>query len=234
MSQLEPLPPTFADTRDALHRVAEEIVAPARKPNNEIALTVTEGGFGTPPFEHDGRRLVVRVEGAELVVDADGVQTRAELTNLADAGRLVGAELLPDGLPDDASPLQVDGKAAARLADYYAFAQRVLESFSGTLDADADAGPPTLWPEHFDFAIEAGAEACGERATYGASPGDQDHSEPYLYVGPWKAGVEGPLWNATAFKGAELGYAELIDADDAEALALDFLESRRAALAVGG
>src|SRR3954454_17485021 len=233
MSQLEPLPPTFADTRDSLHRVAEEIVAPARKPNNEIALTVTAGGFGTPPFGHGGRRLVVRVEGTELVVDADGVETRAELTSLADAGRLVGAELLPDGLPDDTSVLQVDAEAAARLADYYAFAQRVLESFSGTLDAGADATPPTLWPEHFDVAIEAGAEARGERAAYGASPGDEDHREPYLYVGPWKSGVEGPLWNATAFKGAELGYAELIDAD-ADAVAMDFLESRRAALAAGG
>src|SRR6478609_2772779 len=119
MSGLSELPPTFAATRDALHRVAEEIVAPSCKPHNEIALTVTAGGFGTPPFEHEGRRLVVRVEGAELVVDADGVQTRAELTSIADAGRLVGAELLPDGLPDDASPLQVDAEAAARLADYY-------------------------------------------------------------------------------------------------------------------
>jgi hypothetical protein len=234
MSQLEPLPPTFADTRDALHRVAEEIVAPARKPNNEIALTVTTGGFGTPPFEHDGRRLVVRVEGAELVVDADGVETRAELTSLADAGRLVGAELLSDGLPDDASPLQIDPEAAARLADYYALAQRVLESFPGTLDAGGDATPPTLWPEHFDVAIEAGDEARGERATYGASPGDEDHPEPYLYVGPWKSGVEGPLWNARGFSGAELGYTELIDADDAEAVAMDFLETRRAALAAGG
>src|SRR5690349_8226234 len=146
MGRLEPLPPTFAATRDALHRVAEEIVAPARKPDNEIALTVTPGGFGTPAFEHEGRRLVVRVEGAELVVDADGVQTRAGLTSLAEAGKLVGAELLPDALPDDDSPLLVDAVAAARLADFYAFAQQVLETFSGTLEADAEATPATLWP----------------------------------------------------------------------------------------
>jgi hypothetical protein len=50
-----------------LHRVAEQIVAPARKPDNEIALVATPGGFGTPEFDYAGRRQQVRVEGAELV-----------------------------------------------------------------------------------------------------------------------------------------------------------------------
>ena len=54
---LAPLPEAFAATREALHRVAEQIVAPARKPHNEIALTPTPGGFGTPPFEYEGRAL---------------------------------------------------------------------------------------------------------------------------------------------------------------------------------
>jgi hypothetical protein len=233
LSRLAPLPPTFAATRGALHRVAEEIVAPARKPHNEIALVVTPGGFGTPPFEHEGRRLVVRVDGAELVIDADGVETRAALTTLADAGRLVGAELLPDGLPKDDSPLGVDPEAAALLADFYGFADAVLDSFLGTVGGDADGTPPTLWPEHFDVAIEAGAEARGERATYGASPGDDDHAEPYLYVGPWSGDVGGELWNATGFTGAELRYEELLESDDAEALVMDFLETRRAALVAG-
>jgi hypothetical protein len=233
VSRLEPLPPTFAATREALHRVAEEIVAPARKPDNEIALTVTPGGFGTPPFEHEGRRLEVRVDGAELVVDAEGVETRAELTTLADAGAVVGAELLPDGLPDSTAPLAIDAEAAARLGGLYAFAEDVLDAFVATLPADAEPTTPTLWPEHFDLAIEAGAEASGERANYGASPGDDDHDEPYLYVGPWSAEVEGELWNATAFNGAELGYAELAASDDPRTLALEFLERRRSALAAG-
>src|SRR5207244_6749072 len=126
MSHLEPLPPTFAATRDGLHRVAEEIVAPARKPDNEIGLTPTDCGFGTPPFEHSGRRLQVRVDGTELVIDADGVETRGDLTTLADAAALVGAELLPGGLPDDAAPLAVDPAAAERLGAVYALAQRAL------------------------------------------------------------------------------------------------------------
>ena len=233
MGRLEPLPATFAVTRDALHRVAEEIVAPARKPQNEIALTVTEGGFGTPSFEHEGRRLVVRVEGAELVVDADGVQTRKELTTIADAGALVGAELLPDGLPADETPLDIDAVAAVRLAAYYAFADGALRAFRATLEQAADASEPILWPEHFDVAIEAGDADAGGRANYGGSPGDGDHAEPYLYVGPWSGEVSGELWNGKGFTGAELDYAELADADDPEALVAGFFESRRSALAVG-
>jgi hypothetical protein len=106
--RLEPLPGTFAATRDALHRVAERIVAPARKPDNEIALTQTPGGFGTPPFEFEGRVLQVMVDGAELVVVTDGEERRAALTTLADAARFVGDDLFVDGVPDDARPLDVD------------------------------------------------------------------------------------------------------------------------------
>jgi hypothetical protein len=230
VARLEPLPDTFPATRDALHRVAAEIVAPARKPHNEIALTVTPGGFGTPPFDHEGRRLQVRVDGAELVVDADGVETRGPLTSIADAAALVGAELLPDGLPDDDTPLTVDPEAAARLAAFYELAERALQSFRSTLEAGVEATEPILWPEHFDVAIEAGDEGTGERANYGGSPGDEDHSAPYLYVGPWSGEVAGPLWNARAFTGAELGYADLLDREDPERDAVELFASRRAAL----
>jgi hypothetical protein len=49
-------------------------------------------------------------------------------------------------------------------------------------------------------------------------------------VGPWSAEVEGELWNASGFKGAEMAYAELLAADDQMAAALDFFVSRRDAL----
>ena len=217
--------------------MAEAIVAPARKPHNEIALTVTPGGFGTPPFDHDGRRLQVRVEGGELVVDSDSpgasadTETRAPLRSLAQAGAVVGAELLPDGLPDDHQDLYVDAEAAERLGEFYAFAAEALEAFKSGLPEDADASDTNLWPEHFDVAFEAGSEAEGKRANYGASPGDEHHPEPYLYVGPWSGEVEGELWNATGFNGAELTYAELLDVEDPAARALDFFESRYRALA---
>src|SRR4051794_16864970 len=103
------LPPTFATTVTALHQVAELIVAPARRPDNEIALTATPGGFGTPEFEHAGARRQVRVEGTELVDRSGGTERRAPLTTLEDARRLV-AELVPDG-PLSGEPLAVDPAA---------------------------------------------------------------------------------------------------------------------------
>jgi hypothetical protein len=227
---LRPLPESFASTREALHRVAEELVAPARKPHNEIALRRTPGGFGTPHFEFEGKRMQVRVEGVELVLASGGEETRAELTTLAHAGEFLGPELLPDGVPDDGEPLGVDPVAAARLGDFYAFSADVLARFRSGMPADAEASHVNLWPEHFDIAFEAGSEAAARRANYGASPGDEGHPEPYLYVGPWTAEVAGELWNATGFNGAELAYTELLAADDQVATALEFFESRFAAL----
>ena len=230
MAPLEPLPPEFAATRDALHRVAEELVAPARKPQNEIALTPTPGGFGTPEFEFGGEPTRVRVDGTELVLEAGGEERRAALESIAAGAELLGPELLPDGLPDDATPLALDPEAAAALAAWYAFAGDLLAGFRDGLAAASEPSPAILWPEHFDVAIEAGAEAAGERANYGASPGDADHAEPYLYVGPWSAKPEGELWNATGFPGAELAYADLLASADQTATARDFFEARFAAL----
>jgi hypothetical protein len=228
---LKPLPDSFAASREALHRVAEELVAPARKPHNEIALTAAPGGFGTPPFEFEGATVTVRVDRDELVLERDGEQTRRPLTSIADGAALLGPELLPDGLPDDATPLGIDPEAAERIADFYAFAFQALEAVRTRFAEAADASAVNLWPEHFDIAFEAGSEAARERANYGASPGDPDHPEPYLYVGPWTARPEGALWNATGFPGAELAYAELLAADDQAAAAIEFFETRARALA---
>jgi len=231
MEALQPdLPPTFATTRDALHRVAEELVAPARKPDNEIALTQTPGGFGTPPFEHDGSTFQVRVDGAELLVARDGEERRIPLTDLAAAGRELGEALFPEGVPEDDSPLNVEPEAAEALAAFYAFGDAALRRLRESLPAAAEASEINLWPEHFDIAFEAGSEAGGRRANYGASPGDEHHPEPYLYVGPWTAEVEGELWNGAGFNGAELGYAEIAYASDQAAAADDFFRSRLEAL----
>ena len=230
MSSLRPLPPSYVATREALHRVAEAVVAPARKPHNEIALTVTPGGFGTPEFEHDGRKLQVRVEGPDLVIDTDGTQTRGPITNLAEAAALVGGKLLPEGLPSDESDLGVDADAASALGSFYEVAAEALERFKNELPQEAEASDTNLWPEHFDVAFEAGSEPGGKRANYGASPGDESHPEPYLYVGPWTAEVEGELWQAKGFNGAELDYAKLLVADDPVEAAIEFFQSRREAL----
>ena len=211
--RLGTLPPAFPATMAALHRVAEQIVAPARKPDNEIALQATPGGFGTPVFPYDGAEHQVRVDGAELVHSAGGEERRAPLTSLESARGAV-AELVPGALGDE--PLGVEPDAAARLADWYAFGAAVLRELGGE---------PILWPEHFDIAVEL------DEVNYGFSPGDADHAEPYAYVGPWTAPPAGPLWNATGFPGAELSYAALLAAPDPRAAALEFFTTRKEALA---
>jgi hypothetical protein len=202
--RLEPVPASFAETRIALHKIAEGIVSPARLPANEIALRYTRGGFGTPFFQQDGADCQVRVEHGELVRQAGQAETR---------------EPLPG----------VDLAAATALGDYYGLACSALEQLRAD-EIDGDASIVQLWPEHFDIAIDLGSESAGQRATFGASPGDDDHPEPYLYVTPWTAEVSGELWNATGFKGAELGYSELIAADNQRRAALDFMRERYRAL----
>jgi hypothetical protein len=228
-SPLRPLPPAFADSVASLHRVAESIVAPARKPDNEIALTATPGGFGTPEFEFAGALRQVRVEGAELVHRVGADQRRAPLTTLAEAAAAVADLLPPDTDLDDAA-LDIDAAAVKALADCYALGAEVLSELGAKTSPEDEATPPRLWPEHFDIAVELGDEAGGRRANYGLSPGDEDHAEPYLYVGPWSAEVSGDLWQASGFKGAELTYSGLLAAADQRAAALDFFVTRRDAL----
>jgi hypothetical protein len=230
---LKPLPEGFADTVSALHRVAAELVAPSRKPDNEIALAATPGGFGTPEFEFEGTRRQVRVEGTELVHRAGGEERRAALTSLREAGSIV-ADLLPLGTELDEEPLHVSPPAASALAEWYAFGDEILNRLVALAAPGDAATEPRLWPEHFDIAIELGPEEKGARANYGFSPGDEAHPEPYLYVGPWSAEVSGELWQARGFNGAEMSYAELLAADDQATAATEFLTTRWDALSQRG
>lgn len=200
---LAPLPPDFAETRTRLHRVAEEVLKPAREQvTGRFGLRALPGGFGTPPF---GDVIQLHVDGVELVT-RDGASVRRE--------------------PIDG----VDRAAAAAVAEWFAFGAGVLEELLADADAALSPTPMQLWPEHFDLAIELGDESAGQRATYGASPGDEQHAEAYLYVATWTAPPAGALWNATAFSGAELPYAELIATPDRRAAAHEFFRLRLDAL----
>jgi hypothetical protein len=147
----------------------------------------------------------VRVEGIELVRETDGEQER--------------------------EPLGVDADAAQALAQWYEFGQEVLNRLRGEANVNEAAIEPVLWPEHFDLAIDMGNEAAGARATYGFSPGDENHPEPYAYVAPWTAQPADDFWNARGFGGAELGYEELLARNNPGWVALVFMRRRRAALA---
>ena len=140
-------------------------------------------------------------------VFGDGRQLRVEGVELVEVDGNVEVRREPiDG---------VDAGAARWLADLFALGDAALRE----LISDApEAEPIRLWPEHFDIATVIG------RATYGVSPGDAEHAEPYLYVGPWDP-VEGELWNARGFTGAELA-APGLD----QAAAVEFFRRHRAAL----
>ncbi|HSD80688.1 MAG TPA: hypothetical protein VLB47_08505 [Solirubrobacteraceae bacterium] len=196
-------PAVLVATRRELHRVAAEVVAPARvaATGNEIALEPRPGGFGTPPFPDGGE---VRVEGTELVTVAAGGAERRRA-------------------------LDVDASAAAVLAAFWGFAAGLLEVLRGEARREDDASGAILWPEHFDVAIELGPP--GRRATYGGSPGDEQHDLPYLYVAPWQDPPPGTgPWDAAGFRGAELGYAALAATADPGASALAWLRRLRDAL----
>ena len=68
-------------------------------------------------------------------------------------------------------------------------------------------------------------------ANYGFSPGDEDARRAVRLRRPVDGPVEGELWNATGFPGAELTYAELLAAPDPRAAALEFFTTRKEALA---
>ena len=225
--RLESLPPDFAETRLALHGVAEHVMKPAREhANGKFGLRFTRGGFGTPFFGDDAQ---LRVERGDLVVTEGSEERRGPVESLAGCASLVGP-LMPEGqeLPDD--PLTVDPAAAAALGDWFGFSASVLEELRAEAGPELEPSRVQLWPEHFDMAVELGSEGAGERAGYGCSPGDEEHPEPYIYVTPWTARPEGELWNATAFPGAEMSYAALLEAADQRETALEFFRVRLHAL----
>jgi hypothetical protein len=217
----------FAATRQAWHAVAEQVVAPARRrANGKIGLRATNRGVGTPFY---GRDEQARIEGASVVVVRDGIERRRDVTTLAAAAELVGVE---PGAPADLykpathvaldAPLTIDQHAARVLGDWFGFASSVLEELRA--EAGADDRRTQLWPEHFDLSIDLGDEAAGTRGTFGASPGDEQHPEPYWYVTHWNSDVPADsFWNDAAFAGASLPYVELLAAADQREHALAFL-----------
>lgn len=200
--RLRPTPGGLVETRQALHELAEEVISPARqKANGKIGLRYTRGGFGTPFFGND---MQIRVAGDQLITCEAGVE-RSER-------------------------LEVDAAASAFIGDWYGFAASVLEELRVEAGDAVEPSRVQLWPEHFDLAVELGQQSAGARAAYGLSPGDEQHPEPYAYVAPWVAPVPGELWQAKDFAGAELSFAELLDAPDQRAAALDFFRARLLAL----
>lgn len=195
-------PDRLVATRIALHRIAEDVLAPARKAatGNEIALRWYPGGVGTPAFEEEGRSRTLRTDGAELVDECGGETTREPIAG-------------------------VEAGCADFLDTWFRFGTLVISELQTSAEVELDPGLVQLWPEHFDVATELGSESDGKRAAFGASPGDEEHDEPYLYVAPWSGQAEGSVWNSDAFAGAELSYAQLVASPDPVEAAREFFDT---------
>lgn len=227
---LGPLPANFVTTRDALHQIAFFAVAPARyQAVGRMGLRPTPGGFGTPEFEE----RVARVEGNILVHEQYGEASSQTVTTLRGVCSFFGVEYEVDWYQtfrdpltpvDPDAELEVHDAAARSVGDWFAFGFDVLETLRSYGSADDDVSTVQLWPEHFDPAIEMGSEDRGLRASYGMSPGDPAHADPYAYVAAWgEIDRSDGFWNDQAFNGASLDYSELVNAPDPAKKALDFL-----------
>jgi hypothetical protein len=224
---LKPLPETYERTTADLHRLAVYVVSPAQRlVNGEIIMQATHGGFST--FEYDGH--VTRVVDDRLVVDG----AAHPITTLRAAAAALGIEpdvaqeqqfdVPPHGDLDE--PLAIDLAAAAVLAEWFEFATDALEAVRAGAEPEDDVTIVRIWPEHFDAAIDMGNASAGRRATYGGSPGDRHHAEPYLYVSPWAGRIDDFFADST-FKGASLTYTELLGSPDPAATATRFLLEAR-------
>lgn len=231
-----PLPPEvpadLVTARTDLNRLAFHVLSPARqRVNGKIALRYTAGGFGTPFFGDD---VQVRVEGTQVVVQRGDDVEHARLDSLRAAADLVGVDLDPSrgeefdvpAFDDPDRPLAVRAVHVAFLADWFGFVTSVLEDLRLDGELGDDVSRVQLWPEHFDPAVELGDAAAGARASYGGSPGDTAHDEPYLYVAPWgDIDRSDPYWGDPTFNGASLPYAELAGSDDPRATGVAFLRA---------
>ena len=236
MNELLPLADldTYVSTRYGLHCVAEHVVAKARYVDDgEIRLAASSSGFATPLMADKSR---VWVDADELVVDGPGGTRWHHLSTIGEAAAFVGiepgfpSELYPAATPLHVDePLRLDRHAAEVLTAWNAFCAELLGSFATEI-ADANPSPLILWPERFDQAFYTEDADESRRANYGASPGDDGHPEPYLYVGPWGTPAEHEFWNATHFKGAVLPLSSLTAAADPAKMALHFYRTGRARL----
>ena len=190
-------PAHLAATRAGWHRVAEHVLAAAQyAATGEITLVPSPGGFRTLPWGADGRFLAV--DGAELVAGGAGGTRRTALTTIRAAADFAGvtpgaptsvyAPVTPLN-PDE--PLLIEQDAAGLLAEWYGVGALAMRGFAAEIPGD-EPSPAWLWPEHFDLGITAGA------INYGASPGDDQFPDPYMYVSPHGGPPPGEpgFWNA--------------------------------------
>ncbi|RJQ68813.1 hypothetical protein D5S17_31730 [Pseudonocardiaceae bacterium YIM PH 21723] len=198
-------------TRYQLHMLAEHLLARHRHDEvGETDLTWTPGGFGIPELPGN---LIFRVQptgtGAELLLITVCGAHHHELTTLraaadwyemqfgAPARRLrPKTELHPD------AELDIDPEAVRLIGDWFALGATVLEKVAQER--------VSLSPTRFAVCTEINKQGPRGRipATIGASAGDEDHPEPYLFLVPKRKRKCGVL---------EISRSEILAAGDEQA-----------------
>ena len=237
-SPIEATPDGYGTTLTSLHRLAMAAIAPARhQANTKFGLRWVPGGFGTPFYGDDNSQ--VRVVGDRLLIERNGAGEEHAITSIDDAAARIGASVDTTTATEHDSPpvgatdehLHINNAHAAFISDWWGLGTAALEIVRGDA-ATVNPGRLQLWPGHFDVGVEFGTEDA--RASFGASPGDHNHSEPYLYVAPWYADrltIEpNEFWNADGFTGAELP-ASRLGSGDPVATAVAFYTTARDQLA---
>lgn len=99
--------------------------------------------------------------------------------------------------------------------DYAIPAHNILELFRMTLYDNFTL--IHLWPHHFDFSLEWFTGNADEQIGTGISPGDENNSEPYLYMNPYPFNdtvIEKKLplgnWNTEGWKGVKIEWKDLL------------------------
>ena len=234
--QLSVLPPDYPSALFDFHRLAYSVVAEARyRCNGKFGLRYVRGGFGTPFFDDD---VQVRVTGDQPGgpggrAGPHGGHHHAARGRQSAWGSHPGATAREHDSPELGAidrPLDVRSDVGEFLGAWFGLATAALEELRFTPGV-IDPERVQLWPGHFDPAIAAGDAESGRRATYGFSPGDHAHDEPYIYVAAWgDVDRSDPFWNEEDFNGASLSYGALCAAEDHYGAALDFLRDGYARL----
>lgn len=224
-----PFDRTYTTTREHLHQIAFFAVSPARyREVGRMGLQPAPGGFGTPRF---GSK-VARVSESLLVLEEDGAIATQEITDIRSAAEFLAGDYQENWFDDFHDPLEpmdpdqplaVSPGDSRRIGEWFSFGFGVLNTLRAEGSEGDNVSEVQIWPEHFDAAAELGNADLGQRASFGASPGDGGHAQPYLYVAPWSE-VESSdrYWNATHFNGSILPWGDLSESADPMDLAVDF------------
>lgn len=102
----------------------------------------------------------------------------------------------------------------SKFYDYAIKTKRTIELFRMRLQGNFTL--VHLWPHHFDFSVEWFTGQKDEQIGTGISPGDEQYSEPYLYMNPYPFNpkvIENNLpigtWHTSTWKGIKVERADL-------------------------